>query len=73
LKQLELSGLAEKAGVTYVVTMGSALELANLTAKYAADKMDKVNEMHIRIANRTYFKEEEFKLRFFYSPRTYID
>jgi len=73
LKQLELSELAEKAGVTYVVAMGSAPGLTNLMAKYAADKMDKVDEIHIRIANRTYFKEEEFKLRFFYSPRTYID
>lgn len=73
LKQLELHELAEKAGITYVVGMGSAPGLTNLMAKYAADKMDKVNEIHMRIATYLPIKEEEFKLRFFYSPRTYID
>lgn len=58
MKQLELSGLAERAGITYVVGIGSAPGLTNLTAKYAADKMDKVDEIHIRTANRTYLGAE---------------
>lgn len=73
LKQLELHELAEKAGITYVICLGSAPGLTNIMAKYAADKMDKVDEIYIRYMIRLPEKEEEFKLRFFFSPHTYID
>jgi saccharopine dehydrogenase-like NADP-dependent oxidoreductase len=74
LKQLELNELAEKAGITYIVGLGSAPGLTNIMAKYAADKMDKVDEIHMRIATYLPIEKEKSKpLMFFYSPRTYID
>lgn len=48
LKQLELNNVAEKAGVTAVIGCGVAPGVADILAKYGADKLDRVEEVHIR-------------------------
>jgi len=48
LKQLELSDAAEKAGVTVAIGCGLAPGIADILAKCGADKLDRVEEVHIR-------------------------
>jgi len=48
LKQLELNELAKKAGATVVLGCGVAPGIADIVAKYGADKLDHVEEVHIR-------------------------
>jgi len=48
LKQLELNDAAEKAGVTVAIGCGLAPGIADILAKYGADKLDRVEEVHIR-------------------------
>jgi lysine 6-dehydrogenase len=48
LKQLELNDAAEKAGVTVAIGCGLAPGIADVLAKYGADKLDNVEEVHIR-------------------------
>jgi len=48
LKQLELSDAAAKAGVTVAIGCGLAPGIADILAKYGADKLDHVEEVHIR-------------------------
>jgi saccharopine dehydrogenase-like NADP-dependent oxidoreductase len=73
LKQLELDNLAKEAGITFIVGMGLSPGITNIMAKYAADKMDKVDEIHIRGGAPPSKDEQGFKLKFLYSPLTYID
>jgi lysine 6-dehydrogenase len=47
-KQLELNDAAEKAGVTVAIGCGLAPGIADVLAKYGADKLDNVEEVHIR-------------------------
>ena len=47
LKQLELNNEAEKAGVSIILGCGLAPGIADVLAKYGADKMEKVDEVHI--------------------------
>jgi len=47
-KQLELNDAAEKAGVTVAIGCGVAPGVADVLAKYGADKSDHVEEVHIR-------------------------
>jgi len=48
LKQLELDEEARKAGVTIVLGCGVAPGIADILAKYGADKLDSVDEVHLR-------------------------
>jgi len=48
LKQLELNEDAKKAGVTVVLGCGLAPGIADVLAKYGADKLDRVEDVHIR-------------------------
>jgi lysine 6-dehydrogenase len=48
LKQLQLHDAAEKAGVTVAIGCGLAPGIADVLAKYGADKLDCVDEVHIR-------------------------
>lgn len=48
LKQLELDKVARKTGVTIVLGCGVAPGIADVLAKYGADKLDRVEEIHIR-------------------------
>lgn len=48
LKQLDLNDIAEKAGVTIVIGCGIAPGVADILAKYGADKLDHIGEVHIR-------------------------
>lgn len=48
LKQLELNDTAEKAGVTIAIGCGLAPGIADVLAKYGTDKLDHVEEVHIR-------------------------
>jgi len=47
LKQLELDDVAKKAGVSIVLGCGIAPGVADILAKYGADKLDRVEEVHI--------------------------
>lgn len=48
LKQLELNEEAKKAGVTVVLGCGVAPGIADILAKLGADKLDTVDEAHLR-------------------------
>jgi len=48
LKQLELHDAAVKAGITVALGCGLAPGIADILAKYGADKLDHVEEVHIR-------------------------
>ena len=48
LKQLELNDAAKKAEVTVAIGCGLAPGIADILAKYSADKLDRVEEVHIR-------------------------
>ena len=48
LKQLELDEEVRKAGVTIVLGCGVAPGIADILAKYGADKLDSVDEVHLR-------------------------
>lgn len=48
LKQLELDELAKKVGVTVIMGMGNSPGITNIFARYGADKLDKIETIHIR-------------------------
>jgi len=48
LKQLRLDNVAREAGVTVVLGCGVAPGIADVLAKYGADKLDRVEAVHIR-------------------------
>jgi len=48
LKQLKLDRVAREAGATVVLGCGVAPGIADVLAKYGADKLDRVKEVHIR-------------------------
>jgi len=48
LKQLKLDKVAREADVTVVLGCGVAPGIADVLAKYGADKLDRVKEVHIR-------------------------
>lgn len=48
LKQLELDKVTREAGVTVILGCGVAPGIADVLAKYGADKLDRVEEVHIR-------------------------
>jgi saccharopine dehydrogenase-like NADP-dependent oxidoreductase len=48
LEQLELNEDAEKAGITVVLGCGLAPGITDILAKYGADKLDAVDEVHIK-------------------------
>jgi len=48
LKQLELDGQAKDAGITNLIGCGETPGISNVLAKYGADKLDTVEEIHIR-------------------------
>jgi len=47
-KQMKFDGPAKKAGVTVLACCGSGPGLNNVLARYGADKLDRVDEIHIR-------------------------
>jgi len=48
LKQLELNEEAKEAGITVVLGCGLAPGITDILAKYGADKLDTVDEVHIK-------------------------
>lgn len=48
LKQLELHDEAKDAGITNVIGCGETPGISNVLARYGADRMDAVEEIHIR-------------------------
>jgi len=48
LKQLELNEEAKEAGITVVIGCGLAPGITDILAKYGADKLDAVDEVHIK-------------------------
>jgi saccharopine dehydrogenase (NAD+, L-lysine-forming) len=69
-KQLELNDEAKHAGVTYIIGCGLAPGITNVMARHGANKLDRVDEVHIRGGSPP---PKEFKLKFLYSPRTYLE
>lgn len=47
-KQMKLDGPAKKAGITILPCCGSGPGVNNVLARYGADKLDQVDEIHIR-------------------------
>jgi len=50
-RQLELDELAREAGVTACLGCGATPGVTNLMARYAADQLDRVDEVHIAFAS----------------------
>ena len=48
IKQMEMDGDAKKAGVTLLHGCGSGPGMNNVLARYASNKLDRVDEVHIR-------------------------
>jgi len=59
LEQLETSDKWKKAGLTAVKHQGITPGVTNVLARYAADRLDKVEEIHIRTAWRDPSEEKE--------------
>jgi len=59
LEQLETSDKWKKAGLTAVKHQGITPGVTNVLARYAADQLDKVEEIHIRTAWRGSSEEEK--------------
>jgi len=63
LKQLELDNEAKNANVTVVLGCGLAPGVADVLAKHGADKLGKVEEVHIWYGNRS-FEPAKYKWSF---------
>jgi len=63
LKQLELDNEAKNAGITVVLGCGLAPGVADILAKHGADKLDKVEEVHIWYGDRS-FEPAKYKWSF---------
>jgi len=63
LKQLELNNEAKEAGVTVVLGCGLAPGVADILAKHGADKLDRVDEVHIWYGDRS-FEPAKYKWSF---------
>lgn len=71
LKQLELDESAKKAGITAILGIGTAPGMTNVLTKYGADKMDRIEEIHIRLGAKQLTGKPKFE--FGYSIRTILD
>lgn len=71
LKQLKLNELASDAGITAVLGCGLAPGLTNILAKYGADKLDQVEEIHVIAGGKVL--HPILPIKFAYSSRTYLD
>ena len=56
---LELDDEFKKAGLTAMVSCGGSPGITNVMAKYAADKLDRVDAIKIRLGNRLLSKPKE--------------
>ncbi len=63
LKQLELDNEAKNAGITVVLGCGLAPGVADILAKHGADKLDKVEEVHVWYGDRS-FEPAKYKWSF---------
>lgn len=71
LKQLELNKDAKKAGITAILGIGASPGTTNMLASYGADRMDQVEEIHIRIGMKQLTDKPAFFLP--YSAYTLFD
>jgi saccharopine dehydrogenase-like NADP-dependent oxidoreductase len=73
-KQLELHEAFVQAGLTAIVGMGAAPGITNLLAKHAADALDTVQEIHIRLGglDRTRYRPKPV-LAVSYSFKTILE
>ncbi|MHA1834198.1 MAG: saccharopine dehydrogenase family protein [Candidatus Baldrarchaeia archaeon] len=70
LEQLKLNKEAKDAGITVLLGMGASPGTTNVLAKYCSDKMDSVEEIHIRAGIKN-LEESNFYLP--YSAMTIFD
>jgi lysine 6-dehydrogenase len=73
-KQLELDGRFRAAGLTALLGMGAAPGITNLLARHAAEQLDQVREIHLRVgsADRTRYRSEP-ALPVAYSLKTILE
>lgn len=73
-KQMKLDEKAKKAGITYIQGCGLSPGVTNVLARYAANKLDKVDEIHIKGgAPPPNKKMKKHVIKFLYSPATYLE
>lgn len=59
-KQLKLSGKWEDAGLTALINTGLSPGITNVLAAYAADRLDRVDEIRIRFGDKTLKESKEY-------------
>lgn len=59
-KQLKLSGKWEDAGLTALINTGVSPGITNVLAAYAADRLDRVDEIRIRFGDKTLKESKEY-------------
>jgi len=71
IKQLKLNEQAKKAGITAILGMGLSPGTTNILARYGAERMNQVKEIHIRVGIRQLTNKHTFFLP--YSAYTLFD
>lgn len=72
-KQLKWHGKFKRAGLLAVLGMGAAPGVTNVFAKMAMDKLDKVKEIHCRVAGKDFTKIKNPPVLYFpYSAETVL-
>ena len=63
-KELELDGEVRRAGLTFIIGAGDDPGTSNVLARYGADKLDDVEEIHIRWGSTTLGETSELSFGF---------
>lgn len=73
-KQLKWHGKFKKNNLLAVLGMGAAPGVTNLLAKMAMDKLEKVDEIHIRVGGKDFTQIKNPPVIYFpYSPKTVLE
>ena len=72
-KQLRLNKKFRDAGLTAIIGGGCAPGITNVLAAYAASKLDKINEISIRVGSKNFNPPNTAELWFPYSAQTIIE
>jgi len=71
-KELEWDEELKKAGLRLIIGAGDDPGTSNILARYGADKLDEIREVHLRWGGKT-LKEEEAKMAFGFSVLSVMD